>query len=141
MFKDFADGGPGYDLVLLEGSRRSGKSSILSQLQSRAAELLPGWLVVYCSFQSATGHDKSIGITTPEIFRHIAVRIGHELASAGHRTWFADQPAPVEGKPFHSQFSKAATRAFATAASFRGFRELYTGRDEHCAAPAGAASA
>lgn len=55
------------NVVLLEGNRRSGKSSILWHLEG--SESVPGWLGVYCSFQKAKGSDKSTGVPTTEVFR------------------------------------------------------------------------
>jgi hypothetical protein len=77
-------------VILLEGNRRSGKTSILKQLVT--ASDLPGWMGVYCSFQSAEGPKGSAegknalgtrvptGVPTCEIFYSIA----RELLLAVH---------------------------------------------------------
>jgi len=65
------------NVVLLEGNRRSGKSSILRHLEG--ADAVPGWLGVYCSFQKAKGSDKSTGIPTVEVFRLIAESVSKAI--------------------------------------------------------------
>jgi len=57
------------NVVLLEGNRRAGKSSILWHLEGKDA--VPGWLGVYCSLQSIDGAGEG-GIPTAEVFRGIA---------------------------------------------------------------------
>jgi type I restriction enzyme M protein len=61
------------NVVLLEGNRRSGKSSILRHLEGPRA--VPGWLSVYCSLQGAEGSRDGVGVPTAEIFREIAKSI------------------------------------------------------------------
>jgi type I restriction enzyme M protein len=58
------------NVVLLEGNRRSGKTSILWHLEGPDA--VPGWLGVYCSLQKPKGSDKDTGVPTAEVFRLIA---------------------------------------------------------------------
>jgi len=65
------------NVVLLEGNRRSGKSSILWQLEG--VNSVPGWLGVYCSFQKAKGSDKNTGVPTAEVFRLIAEDIARAV--------------------------------------------------------------
>ncbi|ODA32136.1 N-6 DNA methylase [Planctopirus hydrillae] len=60
------------NVVLLEGNRRAGKSSVLWHLEGPNA--VPGWLGVYCSLQGTEG-DRSGGIPTAEVFRGIAYEI------------------------------------------------------------------
>lgn len=60
------------NVVLLEGNRRAGKSSVLWHLEG--AEAIPGWLGVYCSLQGAEG-DSEGGIPTADVFRSIAYEI------------------------------------------------------------------
>ena len=62
------------NVILLEGNRRTGKTSILHQLGK--ADVLSGWIPVYCSFQGAEGHDTKVGITTREVFRLLARETG-----------------------------------------------------------------
>jgi type I restriction enzyme M protein len=60
------------NVVLLEGNRRAGKSSILWHLEGATA--IPGWLGIYCSLQGAEG-DSQGGISTADVFRGIAYEI------------------------------------------------------------------
>lgn len=64
------------NVVLLEGNRRAGKTSILKHLEGRNA--IPGWLAVYASLQGAEGDPHVAGVPTPEVFRALA----HGIASA-----------------------------------------------------------
>lgn len=58
------------NVVLLEGNRRAGKTSILKHLEGSTA--VPGWLAVYASLQGAEGAAQAVGVPTPEVFREIA---------------------------------------------------------------------
>lgn len=60
------------NVVLLEGNRRAGKSSVLWHLEG--VDAIPGWLGIYCSLQGAEG-DSEGGIPTAEVFRNIAYEI------------------------------------------------------------------
>jgi type I restriction enzyme M protein len=60
------------NVVLLEGNRRAGKSSILWHLEGPTA--VPGWLGVYCSLQGTEGNNSG-GIPTAEVFRAMAYEI------------------------------------------------------------------
>ena len=42
------------NVILLEGNRRTGKTSILTHLQT-TPDVLPDWIIVNCSFQGAEG--------------------------------------------------------------------------------------
>jgi type I restriction enzyme M protein len=57
-------------VILLEGNRRTGKTSILKRLQER--DYLAGWLPVYYSFQSGEGDGHLAGLPTDEIFYNLA---------------------------------------------------------------------
>lgn len=61
------------NVVLLEGNRRTGKTSILSHLEG--SDTIKGWLGVYCSLQGAEGSKDGVGVSTVEIFREIAKAI------------------------------------------------------------------
>jgi type I restriction enzyme M protein len=65
------------NVVLLEGNRRSGKSSVLHHLEGTTA--MPRWLAVYCSLQGMEGSDTAVGVPTVEIFRKIADSIATSL--------------------------------------------------------------
>lgn len=92
------------NVILLEGNRRTGKTSILKQLEREDA--LPGWVPVYCSFQALDS------MATPDVFRLLAKQTGWTLEDAGIETWIPDQPAPAAGRPFKLAFLAVARAAF-----------------------------
>jgi type I restriction enzyme M protein len=61
-------------VLLLEGNRRTGKTSILKRLQ-RPGVLPSKWIPVYCNFQNASGTQEKAGLETGEIFYHIAKEV------------------------------------------------------------------
>lgn len=61
------------NVVLLEGNRRTGKTSILRRLQGPGE--LDGWIPVYCSFQKAAGDAKKLGVPTDQLFRTIGFEV------------------------------------------------------------------
>ncbi|WP_175751380.1 N-6 DNA methylase [Burkholderia ambifaria] len=65
------------NVVLLEGNRRAGKTSVLKHLEGRVA--IPGWLAVYSSLQGAEGASQVVGVPTAEVFREIARSIATAL--------------------------------------------------------------
>ncbi|MGJ5195202.1 N-6 DNA methylase [Bradyrhizobium sp. HKCCYLRH1030] len=69
------------NVVLLEGNRRAGKTSILKHLEGRKA--IPGWMAIYASLQGAEGATEAVGIPTPEVFREIARSIATGLTKLG----------------------------------------------------------
>jgi type I restriction enzyme M protein len=75
------------NVVLLEGNRRAGKTSILKHLEGRAA--IPGWLAVYSSLQGAEGAARAVGVPTVEVFREIARSIATAVTKLG-----IDTPLP-----------------------------------------------
>jgi len=76
------------NVVLLEGNRRSGKSSVLRHLEGTQA--IPGWLGVYCSLQSAEGSQSGVGVPTDQVFREIAASIVRSVQSLGVETPLPD---------------------------------------------------
>ena len=97
-------GGDHANVILLEGNRRTGKTSILRQLGK--ADALPGWIPVYCSFQDVDS------VATADVFRLLARQTGWTLADAGIETWIPDLPRPDSGIPFKLAFRAALHRAF-----------------------------
>ena len=97
-------GGDHANVILLEGNRRTGKTSILRQLGK--ADALPGWIPVYCSLQDVDS------VATSDVFRLLALRTGWTLADAGIETWIPDLPRADPGKPFKLAFRAALHRAF-----------------------------
>lgn len=75
------------NVVLLEGNRRAGKTSILKHLDGPNA--IPGWLGVYTSLQGAEGRNNVVGVPTDSVFRTLA----REMAKAVHALG-GDTPLP-----------------------------------------------
>lgn len=110
------------NVILLEGNRRTGKTSILQRLASPG--VLPNWVPVNCSFQGGEGADGTAGLHTREVFRLMAREIGWQVYDAGVVTWFSDIDPPDPKKKFKPQFTKALATAFNTDRPFEVF-ELY----------------
>ena len=110
------------NVVLLEGNRRTGKTSILKRLQD--PELLPDWITVNCSLQGGEGHASKTGLPTNAVFRLMARDIGRAAHAAGIQVWFPDMPPRDPGKPFWVAFPKALRRAFSEDRPFETF-ELF----------------
>ena len=72
------------NVVLLEGNRRAGKSSVLWHLEGPNA--VPGWLGVYCSLQGAEGSKEGVGVPTVEVFREITKSIANAIRRLGGKT-------------------------------------------------------
>ena len=106
------------NVILLEGNRRTGKTSILRQLKEPDA--LSGWIPVYCSFQDAEGDAKG-GIATHNVFRLLARTTGWALWAAGVETWFPELPARDPGRRFELAFRDALKKAFAEDHPFEVF--------------------
>jgi type I restriction enzyme M protein len=112
------------NVVLLEGNRRAGKTSILKHLEGRAA--IPGWLAIYSSLQGAEGATQAVGITTPDVFREIARSIATGLTRLG-----IDVPLPngnviAAGKPAIG-VARACREGIGTESPFADFREYLEG--------------
>uniref|UniRef100_UPI0025BB7B66 N-6 DNA methylase n=1 Tax=Desulfonatronospira sp. TaxID=1962951 RepID=UPI0025BB7B66 len=84
------------NVVLLEGNRRSGKSSILWHLEG--SDAIPGWLGVYCSLQGTEGSKYTAGISTAEIFRKMAKDIVKSLQKFGRSTPLPEGTVLAPGK-------------------------------------------
>lgn len=110
------------NVVLLEGNRRTGKTSILKRLQD--PEVLPDWITVNCSLQGGEGHASKVGLPTNAVFRLIARDLGLAAHAAGVRVWLPDTDPPDPGKPFRVAFVKALRRAFSGEGPFETF-ELF----------------
>ena len=120
------------NVILLEGNRRTGKTSILRQLGK--ADALPGWIPVYCSLQDAEGDDKRGGITTRNVFKLLARVTGWALHDAGVETWFPGLPDRDPGRPYKLVFLGALKQAFAGDHAFETF-ELYLSAALEAASP------
>ena len=120
------------NVILLEGNRRTGKTSILRQLGK--ADVLPGWIPVYCSLQEAEGDDRRGGITTRNVFKLLARTTGWELSDAGVETWLPGLPERDPGRPYKLAFLSALNQAFAGEHAFETF-ELYLSAAVDAASP------
>ena len=120
------------NVILLEGNRRTGKTSILRQLGK--ANVLPGWIPVYCSLQDAEGDDRTGGIATRNIFKLLARTTGWELSDAGVETWLPGLPERDSGRPYKLAFLSALNKAFAGEHAFETF-ELYLSAAIDAASP------
>ena len=116
------------NVILLEGNRRTGKTSILRQLGRAGA--LPGWIPVYCSFQDVDS------VATADVFRLLALRTGWTLSEAGIETWIPDQPPPESSKAFKLAFRAALHRAFSDGHPFETL-EVYLATAVEAAKPRG----
>ena len=114
------------NVILLEGNRRTGKTSILRQIGKTAN--LSGWIPVYCSLQDAES------VATEDCFRLLARCTGWSLYDAGVETWFPGLPARDPGKPFKLAFRSALAQAFAGGNAFETFR-LYLSAAVETASP------
>lgn len=108
------------NVVLLEGNRRAGKTSILKHLEGRSA--IPGWLAVYSSLQGAEGASQVVGVPTAEVFREIARSIATAVTKL-----IAGVPLPngqviAPGKPALG-IARACREGISTESPFVDFRE------------------
>ena len=120
------------NVILLEGNRRTGKTSILRQLGK--PDTLPGWIPVYCSLQDAEGDDSRGGITTRNVFKLLARTTGWSLSDAGVETWTPDRPQRDLTRPYKLAFLSALNQAFAGEHAFETF-ELYLSAAVDAASP------
>jgi len=72
------------NVILLEGNRRTGKTSLLERLS--VGDLTPEWLPVYVDCQAGDSQEKSPGLPTAEVWRSIATGIAESLIKSGHRS-------------------------------------------------------
>lgn len=107
------------NVVLLEGNRRSGKSSVLWHLEGTSA--VPGWLGVYCSLQGAEGSRDGVGVPTAEVFREMAKSIAKSLQTLGEQTPLPDGTFLPSGKKLG--IAKACRNGISEASSFSDFHD------------------
>jgi len=107
------------NVVLLEGNRRAGKSSILRHLEGK--EAIPGWLGVYCSLQGAEGSKDGVGVPTIEIFREMANSIAKGLQSLGGETPLPNGSILAPGQKLG--IAKACREGIGDEAPFSDFRD------------------
>ena len=85
------------NVILLEGNRRAGKTSILKHLEGN--KTIPNWLVVYSSLQGATGASNKVGVPTEEVFREIAKSIASAITKLDIDVPLPDGKIILAGKP------------------------------------------
>lgn len=103
------------NVILLEGNRRTGKTSILKQLQKRG---INNWLMVECSLQGAGS------MATHHVFRLFTRKIWEACNEVGISTWPPSQLPPTPDKPIELQMVKALDATFSGENPFEAF-ELY----------------
>lgn len=108
------------NVILLEGNRRTGKTSILRRLG--CPEVLPNWVTVECSFQSAEGAEGHAGIATAEIFRVMAWDISRRLLNLNLPVPLSETAGLDPSRPLPSQLPGALRRMFADGHPFETFR-------------------
>ena len=69
------------NVILLEGNRRAGKSSILAHLEGLNG--IQGWLCVSASLQGTEGDQARVGVPTEDVFRALAKAIADALCLNG----------------------------------------------------------
>ena len=92
------------NVVLLEGNRRTGKTSILQQLGKEDA--LPDWVTVYCSFQDTDS------LSTRNVFRLLTLNTAKALFGAGIETWIPNLSRPEADRLDKYAFQSALDGAF-----------------------------
>ena len=112
--------------ILLEGNRRTGKTSILKMIEK--SDVPDGWIPVYCSLQSTAV------VSAQEVFRVLAQQTGEALHAAGVEVWPPDTAGPAPGLPFALAFSRALSQAFAGERPFETF-QLYVSAAVTAAGP------
>jgi type I restriction enzyme M protein len=112
----------GANVILLEGNRRAGKSSILLQLEHNKE--LKDWIVARCDFQGAAGHATLKGIPTDQVFIHLACAIADAGLAHGLKLWPPSERPGPEDKPFRLEFRRSFSTALQHGAPFEIFREF-----------------
>ncbi|GGO77635.1 type I restriction-modification system methyltransferase subunit [Marinobacterium nitratireducens] len=108
------------NVVLLEGNRRAGKTSILRHLEGRTA--IPGWLAVYSSLQGAEGSSQAVGVPTAEVFREIARSIATALTKLGIEVTLPNGQIINAGKPALG-IARACREGISVESPFSDFRD------------------
>ncbi|MDP2316693.1 MAG: N-6 DNA methylase [Pseudomonadota bacterium] len=112
----------GVKVILLEGNRRAGKTSILRRLKSPELGLTKDWLIVECSFQGSSGDATTAGISTAEIFRLMIEEIGMACSKAGLRVPLPNMPDDLEPRRFRAKFLDASFELVASRDPYTALR-------------------
>ena len=108
------------NVILLEGNRRAGKTSILKHLEG--VDTIPNWLVVYCSLQGAEGASGAVGVPTAEVFREIARTIASAITKLKIDVPLPDGKIILAGKPALG-IARACKQGIGEDSPFIDFRE------------------
>jgi type I restriction enzyme M protein len=108
------------NVVLLEGNRRAGKTSILKHLEGRSA--IPGWLAVYSSLQGADGASHVVGVPTADVFREIARSIATAVSKLGVEVPLPNGQVILAGKPALG-VARACREGITAESPFADFRD------------------
>jgi len=108
------------NVVLLEGNRRAGKSSILRHLEGVGP--VDGWLGVYCSLQGAEGSQAGAGVPTEAVFREVATCIAKGMVNLGIETPLPDGSTLPAGKKIG--IAKACREGISAEHPFADFRDF-----------------
>jgi len=108
------------NVVLLEGNRRAGKTSILKHLEGSSA--IPGWLAVYSSLQGTEGAENFEGVPTVEVFREIARSIATAMVRLNIEVPLPNGNSLQAGKPAIG-VARACREGIGTESPFTDFRE------------------
>ena len=107
------------NVVLLEGNRRAGKSSILWHLEGPDA--VPGWMGIYFSLQGAEGSRDGVGVPTVEVFRAMAISIATRFHTLGGETPLPDGTFLPANKKLG--IAKACRKGITSESPFSDFRD------------------
>lgn len=108
------------NVVLLEGNRRAGKTSILKHLEGRTA--IPGWLAVYSSLQGADGTALGVGVPTADVFREVARSIASAMTKLDIDVPLPNGQVVAAGKPALG-IARACREGIGEAFPFSDFRD------------------
>ncbi|MFC1881356.1 N-6 DNA methylase [Thermodesulfobacteriota bacterium] len=107
------------NVVLLEGNRRAGKSSILRHLEGVGP--VPSWIGVYCSLQGAEGSQEGPGVPTVAVFRELASSIAKGLVALGGETPLPNGSVLAIGKKIG--IARACREGISEESPFADFRD------------------
>ena len=108
------------NVVLLEGNRRAGKTSVLKHLEGRG--IVPGWFAVYSSLQGAEGAAHAVGVPTVEVFRELARSIATGLTKLNIDTPLPNGNYIAPGKAVPG-IARACREGIGSEFPFADFRE------------------
>lgn len=103
----------GTKVILLEGNRRTGKTSILRQLQNKKLGLTESWILCESSFQGTAGDAQVDGISTEGIFRMLVRDIGIACVKAGVPVLLPDMEPVTDPNVLRFRFAHALNGYFA----------------------------